>query len=106
MTPTTILRRITFMIAVLYLIAMMGYSSVLIGTLAHELLHKESSKDIIALQINYDGTGMTEAKHFEDVSHKWIYFNGFVIEVTLIVIGMASLFIVMIGGEYWNDSAI
>lgn len=77
------------------------YTSVLIGTLAHELMHKQTASEMHAIVVNYDGTGATSADSFDDTSHKWIYLNDGVITVTLIFIAGTAL-ITILFSDPWD----
>lgn len=56
-------RYLTLFFSLIVVLSFSLYSCFLMGTLFHELNHKSHSRDTIAIQVNYDGTGMTKA-HF------------------------------------------
>ena len=85
---------LTFVVASLYLALLCGYSCMLIGTLAHELMHKSYSDNPIAIQVNYDGSGAFYGSTFLH-SHEWVYFNGFVVEGVLVLLVVAAYTIII-----------
>jgi hypothetical protein len=88
---------ITFGFAVLWLLGTSIYSCFLLGSLAHELMHKETAREMHAIYVNYDGSGLATADDFTDGEkvHKWIYTKGWLIEATLVGATIASFFCVM-----------
>ena len=85
----------TKILAVMYIMIMCIYSAGIIGTLAHELMHKQQAINKTIIQVNYDGTGVTYGGAFFRHSHEWVYLNGFIVEGSLIVIGLICVFILV-----------
>ena len=55
-------------------------------------MHAKQAVGLKAIEVNYDGSGVTRAKKFENNSnemHKWIYFNG---EIMFAAINTITLF--------------
>ena len=88
------MKRITKYFAMLWIMGMCLYSSVLLGTLAHELMHAQDSHGLKAIEISYNGSGVTKAISFDDASHKWIYFNGAIVQTFLMMISFLSIIII------------
>lgn len=89
------MKRITWAFALVYILTLCFYSTALIGTLAHELMHKQYSIDPKAISVNYDGSGVTKAGAFFRHSHEWVYFNGFIVHVFLMLIAVVSLIVLI-----------
>lgn len=101
MNLTLISKRITLILAYSWLLGTGFFSAVLLGTLAHELMHKQTAREINAISIDYAGGGLTIAKEMNG-DHDWIYFSGYVVEATLFTLSVMSLlFIVM-----YNEKAV
>lgn len=84
---------ITRTMAIIWILSLCTYSSVLIGTLAHELMHKRYSIETKAIEVNYDTSGQTKG-FFLEHSHSWVYLNGYIIQIFLFVISLISIFII------------
>lgn len=91
----TISKALTFTVCFAYLLFMLTYSSAIIGALAHEVIHKSYSYDPKVIEVNYDMSGVFKGATFTH-SHEWVYLNGNIIMVVLIIIGVFCLEIV------WN----
>ena len=90
------MKQLTKLFALIWIVGLCVYSSILIGTLGHELAHKQTATEIHAITINYDGSGKTTAEAFnEEPSHQWIYINGFIIEVFMMLVTLISLIVLM-----------
>ena len=90
-------KTITRICAILFLTTMCVYSSLIIGTLAHELTHKHYSYSTSVINVNYDTTGHAEGE-FKQHEHRYVYFIHSVVEVSLIMLTMLSMIIIM-----WGD---
>jgi len=88
-------QKITYVLCLMWLFSLSIYSTVLLGTLAHELVHKENARDIIAIEINYDSTGVAVGSFFPH-RHDIAYTKGWIVEMFLWAITMFSVIIVTI----------
>lgn len=88
------MKKLTKFMAGMWLICLCLYSSMLIGSLAHELMHKKYSLETSAIHVDYSGEGYAKGV-FSRHSHDWVYLNGDIVMVFLMVISMFSIFILM-----------
>ena len=98
----TISKRITFSFAVMWVLFFCLYSSFLIGTLAHEIMHKSYAVNPIAIRVNYNFDGEMESMYFYQHSHEWVYLNGYVVAVMLMVVCLIAVGIIMFYKEGGN----
>jgi len=89
-----IFKKITKAMAFVWVFSLCIYSSVLIGTLAHELMHKSYAKNITAIEIKYDGAGKAYGAFFRH-SHEWVFLNGYIVETFLILISLICMIIIL-----------
>jgi hypothetical protein len=96
-----IFRKATIICAAVWIMMLCFYSSSIIGAYIHERQHASNAIGLSAIEVNYDASGSTYAKKFiEDFEeHKWIYFNGYLVEVTLMSISFMSLLIILFSGD-------
>ena len=88
------MKKLTLLIAILWLVGMTTYSSLLIGTLAHELTHKAASMDMVALKVNYDTSGSARGSFYRH-SHDRTYLNGMIVETSIIAMNTLAIFIIL-----------
>jgi hypothetical protein len=89
-------KKITYYTALVFIISILTYGSILAGTLAHELTHLSNAHQPVALLVNFDGSGSTIANSFSaDDTERYAYFIGSIIEITLLLIGLLSIAIIM-----------
>lgn len=80
---------VTKALALLWLLCLCTYSSILIGTLGHELMHKHYSIETKAISVNYDTTGVAQGKFYPH-SHEYVYLQGFILETCLFLVTTIS----------------
>lgn len=66
----------------------------MIGTLTHELMHKDASIQTSMIQINYDTSGATHGSFFRH-SHEWVYLNGMIVQTTLFATMLICLLLII-----------
>jgi len=96
----------TFIFAIAWLMLLSGYGSYLIGTYVHESMHAENAIDIKAIEVNYDGSGVTRAAKFvnsDNDMHKWIYFNDNIVFSALMAITVICV-LVIATYSYFTDT--
>lgn len=90
-----IFKFLTICFAAIWLVGLCSYSSVLIGTLAHEVIHQQNSKYPSAIEINYDGNGVVKADYFHQQAHEWVYLNGWIVQFTLIFMSVVATIVLL-----------
>jgi len=78
------------------------YSCFLIGTFAHELGHSRHSKHISAIEIHYDGSGLTKGSFYPH-DHAVVYLEGGLITAFLIIISITSILLIMFSKNFRGD---
>ena len=94
---------ITFLFALLWIVALTVYSSMILGTFIHESMHATNAIGLKAIEINYDGSGVTRANHFnnsDNEMHKWIYFNGYIVFMALMTITSFCIVVLVLFSFY------
>jgi hypothetical protein len=89
------MKRLTFVLALMFIISMMSYSAFMFGTLAHELTHASHAVNLKAIEVNYDASGAAYADIFVGDTEEYAYFNGALMMSTMLLLGLFSLIIVM-----------
>lgn len=92
-------KKITFITALTIIVGVFMYFSLLIGTLAHELVHSTHAKSVEAIIVEYDTSGEMRGSTFKH-SHEWVYFNGWIVESCVFMILLASLIVIVKNGRY------
>ncbi len=90
-------KKITLGFCIVWLLILSFYASSIIGTLAHELMHKRNSIYTKAIEVNYDGSGITKGAFFRH-SHEWVYLNGYIVEMFLFSISVFSVIVILFNG--------
>ena len=94
-----IFRFMTFISCALWLCCLCFYSSLLAGTLFHEATHKTFALNATAIEIRYDGSGVTYSEiGFLPHLHELAYANGNIIEVVFMTISIFAILLVFIYG--------
>jgi hypothetical protein len=92
-----VFKLMTFILSMFWIMGLCLYSAALIGTLAHELTHKSFALNATAIEVHYDGTGITHSKTgFLTHNHELAYMNGYVVETALTTISVFALLIIIL----------
>lgn len=86
-------KKFTVLLAMIWVLWLCFYASVLLGTLSHELMHKQEAINITAIEINYDTSGKAYGAFFRH-SHEWVYLNGMIVENAIFLISMLSVLVI------------
>jgi hypothetical protein len=89
------MKKLTAFSALVVLSLMMVYSSVIAGTLIHELTHIRNSVQPKAIVVEYDGDGEATALEFPNDSEIYATFNGAIVTTCLMLIGQIAMLIVI-----------
>lgn len=90
-------KKVTFVVAVVWIVAISLFGCTIIGTLAHELLHGEAARGRTVITVDYDGTGLTEAgQGFYAHSHLQVYALEGVVTAFLITITGLCIAIIIV----------
>jgi len=93
-------RYITLMLCVAWLVSLCGFSASLIGTLAHELVHKHYAMNNTVITVNYDGSGKTSSTNFVPHDHNEAYFKGDMVMIFIMVITIFTILILV----FWQPN--
>jgi len=91
------MKSITLFVSVMYLVLLTGYGSILIGMLAHELMHQRYSINMKAIEVNYDGSGAAYGSFYKH-SHDYVYLVGWVVQSVLMTLTAISLIVISNSG--------
>lgn len=91
----TAMKKLTFFVAINWILILCMYSIGILGSLYHELQHYENSINPLALEVHYDTSGKMYAKDFLPHSHLMIYFKEFLLILYLSIITTIALIIII-----------
>ena len=86
------MKQITKLLAVFWLFSMCLYTSIQLGTLAHELVHAQNGK-VETISIYFDGSGEARGQFLEH-SHEYVYLQGSIVLAALLSISAFSIIII------------
>ncbi len=87
-------KKITKGLSLMWILGLCIYSTLIIGTLAHELTHKSYAIESKAIIVNFDTSGEHYGSTFKH-SHEWVYFNGYIVETMMILLTLMSVVIIL-----------